>query len=196
MKELIEKYKNKDSAKILHKIRVNARKKLSILEKEGKIDLGLKKLLKYSSKLRDSDVLLKICKGKKIKKYLKQKHFKQRKKFLEFLNIFKNEIKPIQQKKEISIKSCLDLLSNTFLDKDDKALHKIRIEIKKCRYTHPQYEDILKKIQNNLGKAHDFYNCEKLRKKFKKDTTKIVKKKNKYIKKAEKVREIFITMFN
>ncbi|WP_024788367.1 CHAD domain-containing protein [Lebetimonas sp. JH369] len=192
IKKLIDKYKKSDSAKILHKLRVEARKALSKLQKEGKTDTGLENLLKNSSKLRDTDVLIKICKGKKIQKFLKRKHEKLRKKFLEFLDNFKSEIKPIEKEKEISIEKCLQILNETFLDKDDKTLHKIRIEIKKCRYTHPEYEDVLKLIQDNLGKAHDYYNCEKLRKKFNKDTGKVVKKKNKYIKKAEKVRSVFI----
>jgi CHAD domain-containing protein len=193
MEELIEKYKKKDSAKILHKLRIAARKELSKLQKEGKTDTGLENLLKYSSKLRDSDVLMDICKSGKIKKFLKKRHKKLRKKFLEFLDNFKRKTVDIKPENEITFQNCLKILSETFLDKDDKTLHKIRIEVKKCRYTHPEFEDILKLIQDNLGKAHDYYNCEKLRKKFNKDTEKVVKKKNKYIKKAEKVRKVFVS---
>ncbi|WP_024791643.1 hypothetical protein [Lebetimonas sp. JS032] len=57
IKKLIDKYKKSDSAKILHKLRVEARKALSKLQKEGKTDTGLENLLKNSSKLRDTDVL-------------------------------------------------------------------------------------------------------------------------------------------
>ncbi|WP_024791644.1 CHAD domain-containing protein [Lebetimonas sp. JS032] len=112
---------------------------------------------------------------------------------MEFLDNFKSELINTEPENKVSLEKCLQILNETFLDKDDKTLHKIRIEIKKCRYTHPEYEDVLKLIQDNLGKAHDYYNCEKLRKKFNKDTGKVVKKKNKYIKKAEKVREIFVS---
>jgi CHAD domain-containing protein len=193
MEKLIKKYIKKDKAKILHKLRVSARKELSRLEKEGKIDLGLQNLLKNSSKLRDTDVLLKICKSKKIKKFMKKKHKKLRKKFLEFLkNDFEREIVNVKPKNKITIENCLKILNDTFLNKDDKTLHRIRIEVKKCRYTYPEYEDILKLIQDNLGKAHDYYNCEKLRKKFNKNTKKVIKKKDNYIKRAEEVRKVLV----
>ncbi|GAX88235.1 conserved hypothetical protein [Lebetimonas natsushimae] len=192
MEKLIEKYKKKEKPEILHKLRVNARKELSKLQKEGKTDIGLENLLKNSSKLRDSDVLMNICESKKIKKFLKKRHKKLRKKFLKFLDGFKSEIINIEPEKKVDIQNCLKILSDSFLDKDDKTLHKIRIEVKKCRYTHPEYEDVLKLIQDNLGKAHDYYNCEKLRKKFNKNSDKVIKKKKKFIKKAEKVRKILI----
>ena len=193
MEELIKKYIKKDDAEILHKLRVAARKKLSNLALEGRIDLGLKALLKNSSKLRDSDVMIKICKKKKIKKYLKKKHKKLREKFILFLQNFKSEIvKNKEKKEEISIERCKAILKDSFLDKDDKTLHKIRIEVKKCRYTNPQYEKYLKKIQDFLGLAHDYYNCEKLSKKFGFKYKKISLKKLKYIKKAEKSRVKFL----
>jgi len=193
LKKLIEKYGKKDSPKILHNLRVAARKELSRLEKEGKSDLGLKAILKNSSKLRDTDVLIDICKSRKIRKFLKNKHEKLRKKFLKFLDNFKSEIVDIEAEKKVSLENCIKLLSESFLDKADKTLHKIRIEVKRCRYTYPEYEDILKLIQDNLGKAHDYYNCEKLRKKFNKDIEKVVKKKKKYIKKSEKIRKVLIS---
>ncbi|WP_236618766.1 hypothetical protein [Lebetimonas sp. JH292] len=55
IKKLIEKYKKSDSAKILHKLRVAARKALSKLQKEGKTHTGLENLLKNSSKFRDTE---------------------------------------------------------------------------------------------------------------------------------------------
>jgi CHAD domain-containing protein len=192
MEKLIKKYIKKDKSEILHKLRVKARKELSKLEKEGKTDIGFEDLLKNSSKLRDTDVLIKICKNEKIKKFLKKRHKKLREKFLKFLNSFKSEIVEIESKNKVDIQNCLKILSESFLNKDDKTLHKIRIEVKKCRYTHPEYEDVLKLIQDNLGKAHDYYNCEKLRKKFNKNTKKVIKKKDKFIKKAEKVRKVLI----
>lgn len=192
MEKLIKKYIKKDKSEILHKLRVKARKELSKLEKEGKTDIGLEDLLKNSSKLRDTDVLIKICKNEKIKKFLKKRHKKLREKFLKFLKSFKSEIVEIESKNKVDIQNCLKILSESFLNKDDKTLHKIRIEVKKCRYTYPEYEDILKLIQDNLGKAHDYYNCEKLRKKFNKNTKKVIKKKDKFIKKAEKVRKVLI----
>jgi CHAD domain-containing protein len=186
MERLIKKYIKKDDPDILHDLRVEARRKLSILEKESKTDLGLKKLLKKSSKLRDTDVLLEICKSKKVKKYLKKKHKKLREKFIKFLENFKNEVVTLNKKRENF--DCESLFYTSFIDKDDETLHKIRILVKKCRYTNPQLEEKLKKIQDYLGKAHDYYNCERLLIKFNKNPKKAVKKKFKYIRKAEKVR--------
>jgi CHAD domain-containing protein len=76
------------------------------------------------------------------------------------------------------------------LNKSDEEIHKIRIVIKKCRYA---YGMDLKKIQDYLGKAHDYYNCEKLMLKFGKNPKKAIKKKMKYIKKAEKARKKYIS---
>jgi len=197
MEKLIKKYIKKDDAETLHKLRVASRKKLSQLALEGKVDLGLKELLKNSSKLRDSDVMIKICKKKKIKKYLKKKHKKLRKKFILFLQNFESQIVEDKEKKEeISIEKCKKILKDSFLDKDDKTLHKIRIEVKKCRYTNPGYEKYLKKIQDFLGLAHDYYNCEKLSKKFGLKYKKVSLKKLKYIKKAEKGRVKFLNQIS
>ena len=182
--KLLKKYIKKDSPKVLHDLRVFARRELAKLEINGKTDLGLRALLKKSSKLRDTDVLVKICKDRNIKKYLKKKHKKLRKKFIKFLKNFKREIVDYK----ISSINCKDVLNQSFIDKDDKTLHKIRIAIKKCRYTNPKYEDKLKILQDLLGKAHDYYNCEKLMRKFNLNPKKIIKKKKKLIKKAEKKR--------
>ncbi len=193
MEKLIQKYIKNDNPDTLHDLRVLSRKKLSLLSLENKTDKGLEYLLKNSSKLRDTDVLIKICKKKKIIKYLQKKHNKLRKKFLKFLKNFKNEIiKKESDKPALSLGKCKKLLMNTFLGQDDKTLHKIRIEVKKCRYTNPSFEKYLKKIQDYLGLAHDYYKCEKLMKKFGYNSTTIVLKKLKYIKKAEKAREKFI----
>jgi CHAD domain-containing protein len=191
MEKLIKKYIKKDDPKVLHDLRVKARRKLSILEKESKTDLGLKKLLKKSSKLRDTDVLLEICKSKKVKKYLKKKHKKLREKFIEFLKNFESKVVPLDNKRKDF--DCKSLFYTSFIGKDDETLHKIRILVKKCRYTNPQLENKLKKIQDFLGKAHDYYNCEKLLLKFKKNPKKAIKKKLKYIRKAEKIR---LTLLN
>jgi CHAD domain-containing protein len=191
MEKLIKKYIKKDDPEVLHDLRVKARRKLSILEKESKTDLGLKKLLKKSSKLRDTDVLLEICKSKKVKKYLKKKHKKLREKFIEFLKNFESKVVPLDNKRKDF--DCKSLFYTSFIGKDDETLHKIRILVKKCRYTNPQLENKLKKIQDFLGKAHDYYNCEKLLLKFKKNPKKAIKKKLKYIRKAEKIR---LTLLN
>lgn len=183
---LINEYLKKQKPKILHDLRVEARRILSNLERNGKIDLGLKLLLKKSSKLRDADVMIKICKNKEIKKYLKKKRKKLRKKFVEFLKNFKSEIIELEYIKEFI--DCKKVLSETFLNKDDKTLHKIRIKIKKCRYTNLQFEREFKAIQDYLGKVHDFYNCEKLLIKFDKNPKNAIKNKKKFIKKAEKER--------
>ena len=184
MEELISKYIKKDDPDVLHDLRVEARRKLAKLEKEGLVDKGLKKLLKKSSKLRDIDVMLDICKKKKIRKYLKKKKEKLRKKFLEFLKNLKHETVKLDKKK-INKEVCERVLRESFLAKNDEELHKIRVIIKKCRYA---YDMPLKKIQDYLRKAHDYYNCEKLMEKFGKNSQKIIKKKIKYIKKAEKER--------
>ena len=189
--KLFKKYIKRDSPKILHDIRVYARRELSRLEAEGKSDLGLKELLKKSSKLRDTDVLLKICKDKRVKKYLKKQHKKLRKKFLKFLKNFKYKRVP-KDKENIN---CIKILNNTFLGKDDKTLHKIRVNIKKCRYSNAEYEN-LKNIQDLLGKAHDYYNCEKLLKKFNLNPKKAIRKKKKFIKKAEKERIKFLNQIS
>ena len=94
---------------------------------------------------------------------------------------------PLEEKRDFN---CDEIFNTSFLNKDDKILHKLRILVKKCRYTNPNLEDKLKKIQDLLGKAHDYYNCEKLMRKFGKNPTKIIRKKQKYIKKAEEVRLI------
>lgn len=193
MYKLIKKYIKKDDSEVLHNLRIEARRKLSVLALENKTDLGLKALLKNSSKLRDTDVLMSICKKKKIKKYLKRKHKKLKDKFIKFLKNFKNQIiKDTEKKEELSLKKCKEILNETFVGKDDKTLHKIRIEVKKCRYTNPKYEKYLKKIQDLLGKAHDYYNCEKLMRKFGLNPKKIIRKKEKKIKKAEKERLKFL----
>ncbi len=183
---LINKYIKKQKPKILHDLRVEARRILSNLEKEGKIDLGLKTLLKNSSKLRDADVMLKICKDKEVKKYLKKKRKKLIKRFIKFLENFESKIVELENKKEYI--NCKEILNDTFLNKDDKTLHKIRIKIKKCRYTNEKYENELKILQDFLGKAHDYYNCERLLLKFNKNPKKAIKKKKKFIKKAENER--------
>jgi len=88
MEKLIQKFIKKQDRKTLHKLRIEARRELSVLENRGKTDLGLVNLLKNSSKLRDTDVLLKICKNKKIKKHLKKRRKKLLKKFLNFFKKF------------------------------------------------------------------------------------------------------------
>lgn len=193
MEKLIKKYIKKDNPEILHDLRVYARKSLSHLALGGKSDEAYEMILKNSSKLRDTDVLMQICKKKKILKHLQKKHKKLRKNFLKFLKNVNHKIsgKEINSNKT-GIQECLNILKSTFLGKDDKTLHKIRIEVKKCRYTNPEYEKYLKKIQDNLGLAHDYYKCEKLMKKFNYNPKKTIFKKLKYIKKAEKARKKFI----
>jgi len=189
MEKLIQKFVKKQDRKTLHKLRIKARRELSVLENRRKTDLGLVNLLKNSSKLRDTDVLLKICKNKKIKKHLKKRRKKLLKKFLNFLKNFKREI-ILYEKEEIKvdIRKCKEVLTESFINKDDKTLHKIRIFVKRCRYNFSEYAKDLKKIQDALGLAHDYYKCEKLLKKFGLDYKKVLNKKIKFIKKAEKKR--------
>ena len=188
MEKLIKKYIKKDNPDILHDLRIFARKRLSLLERENKTDKALKELLKRSSKLRDTDVLLEICKNKKAKKHLKKKHKKLRKEFLKFLKNFSPKIGEISQKSAFDGR-CGEILKKSFLDKNEKELHKIRIEIKKCRYTDKRREKYFKPLQDALGKVHDYYNCERLLKKYGLKTDKALRKKTKWIKKAEKRRK-------
>ena len=193
MKKLIKKYIKKDDKKLLHKLRISSRKKLSKLSLEKKSDLGLELLLKKSSSLRDTDVGLKICKNQKIKKYLKKKHKKLRKEFIFLLKSFKNEVvNKVSNEDILNISKCKNILQKSFLDRKENELHKIRLEIKKCRYTNSKYEKYLKKIQDSLGMVHDYYKCEKLMAKFGFDVKNIIKKKLKFIKKAEKARKTFL----
>ena len=191
MEKLIKKYIKTSSPKILHKLRIECRRSLSILQTKGLIDTGYQAILKASSKLRDIDVMLKICKDKEIRKILKKKRKKMNKKFIKVLkNIEFNQI-PLEEKKkkDINLKSCKELLKESFLQKDDKELHKIRLKIKACRYTNKEYEKEFKKLQDALGKAHDYYKCYKLLLKHKKDVLNAYLKKKKFIKKAEEIRK-------
>jgi CHAD domain-containing protein len=77
-------------------------------------------------------------------------------------------------------------LNESFLGKNEKELHKIRIMVKKCRYS--ENLENLKPLQDALGKMHDYYNCERLLIKLKQNPKKAIKKKQKWLKKAEKIR--------
>jgi len=194
MEKLIKKYLKKQDPKTLHNLRIECRKKLSFLQKEGLSDEGCEIILKESSKLRDTDVMLKICDKKKIKKFLKKRRKKLNKKFL---NTLKNiKFKQISSKAKIKIDLCVckDLLSDTFINKSDKILHDLRLKIKACRYTNPEYEKDFKKIQDALGKAHDYYKCEKLLIKFNFSPLQAYLKKQKFIKKAEKARKEILSI--
>ena len=194
MENLIKKYIKKQDEETLHNLRIECRKKLSFLQKDGLSDAGCEEILKNSSNLRDTDVMLKICKKKKIKKFLKKRRKKLNEKFLKTLK--KIKFKQIQAKEKIKIDLCVckELLSDTFLNKSDKELHNLRLKVKACRYTNPGYEKEFKKIQDALGKAHDYYKCEKLLKKFNFSPIKAYLKKQKYIKKAEKARKKILTI--
>jgi CHAD domain-containing protein len=195
MEKLMKKYFKKQDEETLHNLRIECRKKLSFLQKEGLSDVGCEKILKNSSKLRDTDVMLKICKKKKIKKFLKKRRKKLNEKFLKILKNIKLKQMPAAEKTTNDLLSeCKELLTNSFLNMSDKELHILRLKIKACRYTNPKYEKEFKKIQDFLGKAHDYYKCEKLLKKFKFSTIKAYLKKQKNIKKAEKARKKILTV--
>ena len=183
MEKLIKKYLETKNPDTLHKMRVLARKTLSKLAIENKTDLYLKKLMKLSSKIRDSDVMLEKCKHKKIKNYLLKIKRKKLKRFLKFLKDYHSEIVEIKKNK-ISLKKCKKICKKNFLKLNNKKLHKIRIEIKKCRYSLKMNE--LKLLQTMLGEVHDLENCIKLMKKFHFNIQQIEKLKLKYIKKANK----------
>jgi len=179
MNELIKLYIKTKHPDILHQLRVEARKELAKLISKNRIDISLKKLLKLSSKVRDADVLIEMCNSKKIKKYLQHQKKRDLKKLLKFLEKFNSQIIPYSQKIE-----CEKICKYNLLKKNDKKLHKIRILIKKCRYS--QNKEELKPLQTLLGKVHDYYNCIKLLKKFNLNYKKEKKIKQKYLKKAYK----------
>jgi len=189
MREYIKNYIKNLGAKNLHNLRIECRKKLSYLSIEGLSDTGCEEILKSSSKLRDTDVMLKICKNKKIRKLLKKKRKKLNRKFIKVLKNIKFNTITKEKTDFKNVKKSFEILKDSFLNKTDKELHKIRLIIKGFRYTNPEYEKEFKKIQDALGKAHDYYKCEKLLKKHSLDFLKAYVKKIKYIKKAEKARK-------
>ncbi|WP_456480515.1 CHAD domain-containing protein [Nautilia sp.] len=194
MEKLIKKYIKKQDAKTLHSLRIECRRKLSFLQKEGLSDKGCETVLSSSSKLRDTDVMLKICKNRKIKNFLKKRRKKLNKKFIKTLKKIEFKEIPAKEKGKINLFSCKKLLKETFLNKNDKELHRLRLKIKACRYTNKDYEKEFKKIQDALGKAHDYYKCEKLLKKFEFSPLSAYIKKQKQIKKAEKARKEILTV--
>jgi len=185
IKKLIKLYfKHRDSEE-LHKLRVEARRELAKLEKVGKVDENLKKILKLSSAVRDADVLLEKCSNKKVQNYLIKKRKKAEKKLLKFLHQFNPDRREIKEtEKNFSYKECQEACKKKFLQLSDKELHKTRIVIKKCRYS---FDEKFKPIQIYLGEAHDYYNCIKLKKKFNLNYKKESKKKRKFVKKAYKL---------
>jgi CHAD domain-containing protein len=180
MNNLIKKYLQTQDSELLHKIRVLARKQLSKLQQKKKTDISLKQLLKLSSKIRDADVLIQKCKNNKIKTYLIKQKNEEIVEFLKFLNSFSPKIR--YSNKSISIKKCKQICSKNFLKMDDRELHKIRILVKKCRYS--LNDERLKLLQTYLGEAHDYYNCIQLKKRFKLKHKKEDKLKKRFIKKA------------
>ena len=195
MEKLIKKYIKTSSPKILHKLRIECRRNLSILQTKGLVDTGYQAILKASSKLRDIDVMLKICKDKEIRKILKKKRKKINKKFIKILKNIEFKQIPLEEKNiNLSLKGCKELLKESFLEKDDKELHKIRLKIKACRYTNKEYEKEFKKLQDALGKAHDYYKCYKLLLKYKKDVLNAYLKKKKFVKKAEEIRKELLSI--
>jgi len=196
MEKLVKKYIKTSSPKILHKLRIECRKNLSILQTKGLINTGYQTILKTSSKLRDIDVMLKICKDKEIRKILKKKRKKMNKKVIKtFKNIEFKQIQLEEEKINLDLKGCKELLKVSFLQKDDKELHKIRLKIKACRYTNKEYEKEFKKLQDALGKAHDYYKCSKLLLKYKKDLLNADLKKKKFIEKAEEIRKELLSNY-
>jgi len=192
--EIIKKYLEKQDAKTLHNLRIKCRRKLSQLQKNELSNTGYEKILNESSKLRDTDVMLKICKNKKIKNILQKRRKKLNKKFIKTLKDVKFKIIPAVEKTKPTLKTGREILKESFLNKTDKELHKLRLKIKALRYTHKNFEKEFKKIQDALGKAHDYYKCEKLLQKFNIDFLDKYIKKRKYILKAEKAREKILSI--
>lgn len=186
MEELIQEYLKTKNPDTLHDIRVLARKTLANLALESKTDLFLKKLMRLSSIIRDSDVMMQICRYKKIKNYLLKQKKENLKEFIRFLQNYHPKIVESKTKKT-TIKKCQKICKYNFLKSDDRKLHKIRIKVKKCRYSLNIKE--LKTLQTLLGEAHDYYNCIKLLKKFGFNTKKAKKIKLSFVKKANKEKE-------
>ena len=184
IKKLIKQYLKKREAEILHDIRVLARRKLAKLEQKNKTDLYLKQLMKLSSKTRDIDVLNEKCSNKKVVNYLEKIRKKEQKNLFKFLKSYKSQIVHKKMDKTVSKNSCLKVCKINLLKLNDKELHKIRILIKKCRYSFNL--ENLKQIQTDLGEAHDYYNCIKLKKRFNLKYKKEEKLKLKFIHKAQK----------
>jgi len=182
MKKLIKIYLKTKNPDILHDIRVQARKKLAKLSQKNKIDLYLQNLLKISSQVRDIDVLKEVCKSKYIQKYLEKIKKKEIKYLLKYLKNFQTNIVDFQTKK-ISLKECKKICNIEFLKQNDKQLHKIRVQIKKCRYALKLEK--FKILQTTLGEIHDLYNCIKLKKQFKLNYKKEKKLKEKLTKEAD-----------
>jgi len=185
----VKKYLKKQTPKRLHKLRIKCRKKISLLQKDALTDKGCEEILKLSSRLRDTDVLIKICKSEKIKKLLKKKRKKLNKKFIKKLKKIKFKTTPVQNSETLDLLECKKLLKKSFIPLSDKELHNIRLKIKICRYTNKKYEKVFKKIQDMLGKAHDYYKCQKLAKKYNKNMLIPYFKKREYVVRAEKARE-------
>jgi len=194
MEKLIKNYIKKQTPKILHKLRIECRRRLSFLQKESLTNTGYEAILKFSSKLRDTDVMLKICENKKIRKFLKKRRKKLNKRFLKELKNIHFETTKIENPIKTEITNCKEILKDSFLGKSDKELHKLRLKIKVCRYTNKEYEKEFKKLQDALGKAHDLYNCEKLSVKMDANYLNITNKKKKKIFEAEKLREEIYTI--
>jgi len=186
MKKLIKIYLKTKNPDILHDIRVLARKTLANLAQQNKSDLYLKNLLKISSKVRDIDVLKEICKSKKLKKYLKKLQKKELKPLIQHLKNYKKEIVILKTKK-ISHNKCKKICKIDLSKQNDKKLHKIRIQIKKCRYALNLEE--LKVLQTTLGDIHDLYNCIKLKKQLNLKYKKEKKYKKKLTKEANKQKD-------
>ena len=129
IEKLISQYLKKGNESTLHNLRKRCREYISFLEKEGKYDENCLKLMKLSSKVRTLDVLIKIC--PKYKKILMKKRESKNKRLILFLREFSFNLKTIS--KQVSL-NCKNLINKSFFKFSDKELHKLRLEIKKCRY--------------------------------------------------------------
>lgn len=175
-KKYIESFiaKQKSSVKDVHKLRVNSRELLSLLNTGEPFAAELKKVIKQSNKIRDMDVFLQEYLGILPKKYLSKLDIKT----------LMNSIKTKREKKigelRFYLKSLLIPQSAEFEQKghifsvkkrrlealEQKQLHKYRIYIKKRLYNEKNSAFLdekrvenLTKVKDLLGDINDNYNA-------------------------------------
>ncbi len=184
----------------LHRLRVKCRKALSLMSRNNPAYETVQGIIKGSNKIRDIDVFLSVF----LRKF-DYAHYEQIKQSGALVALFKekmvlehtfwNQLKGVNfddivldsldedtQKKELEAPS-----KKLALPKHDKrALHKLRLEVKKYRYftetttDNPTLLLILKTLQDKLGEINDNYNGDAILKRFLADK-KLYKKLHRFI---------------
>lgn len=183
LKEAIKIYQEqREELENLHKLRVESRRTLSLMSefKESLVFFEIKKIIKLSNPIRDYDVMFgetiknlpkrlykrleKIdikCDLEKKKRGLEESLLEHLQKLSFSEDRFYEKKVSIKQKKSKS-SDIFELFSAKLKKMDSNRLHKLRINVKKIRYTletHSNQENktiiLLKAIQEYLGKVHD-----------------------------------------